>query len=167
MSLSNFHKMHTFLRVTNKFHCLVMLTYTNIRIAFLFHYFFHTKLMPKPPGLLLCALHHHYIRPPPASAAPLTRKLPTAAAGFGHPLLRYIYIYLCHIDCQKSCQIETIYASIYASKIDDIFLVMLRQCSRRLSAGVNAMVGITRSKAIKCTMLHCTRLGIEPLVKNL
>ena len=77
MSLSNFHKMHTFLHVTNTFHCLVMMTYTNIqRIALLFHYFFHTKLIPKPPGLLLCSLHHHYIRPP-ASAAPLTRKLPT------------------------------------------------------------------------------------------
>ena len=41
-----------------------MMTYTNIqRIAFLFH-FFHTKLIPKPPGLLLCSLNHHYIRPP-------------------------------------------------------------------------------------------------------
>ena len=77
MSPSNFHKMHTFLRVTNTCHCLVMMTYTNIqRIALLFHYFFHTKLIPKPPGLLLCSLHHHYIRHP-ASAAPLTRKLPT------------------------------------------------------------------------------------------
>ena len=75
MSPSNFHKMRTFLRVTNTCHCLVMMTYTNIqRIAFLFH--FQTKLIPKPPGLLLCSLHHHYIRPP-ASAAPLTPKLPT------------------------------------------------------------------------------------------
>ena len=41
------------------------MTYTNIqRIACLFHYFFHTKLIPKPPGLLLCSLSHHYIRPP-------------------------------------------------------------------------------------------------------
>ena len=62
MSPSNFHKMCTFLRVTNACHCLMMMTYTNIqRIAFLFHYFFHTKLIPKPP----------------ASAARLTRKLPT------------------------------------------------------------------------------------------
>ena len=30
MSPSNFHKMHTFLRVTNACHCLVMMTYTNI-----------------------------------------------------------------------------------------------------------------------------------------
>ena len=70
-------QMRAFLRVTNACRCLVMMTYTNIqRIAFLFHYFFHTKLIPKPPGLLLSSLHHHYIRPP-ASAAPLTRKLPT------------------------------------------------------------------------------------------
>ena len=104
MSPSNFHKMHTFLHVTNTCHCRVMMAYTNIqRIAFLLHYFFHAKFIPKPPGLLLC-LHHHYIRPP-ASAAPLTRKLPTmclvptpartrdtrlAAAGFRPPLLRYI-----------------------------------------------------------------------------
>ena len=109
MSPSNFYKTHTFLRVTSACHCLVMMTYTNIqRIALLFHDFFHTKLIPKPPGLLLCSLHHHYIRPP-ASGAPLTRKLPTmclvprrpperrhssGCCWLSSPLLRYIYIYI-------------------------------------------------------------------------
>ena len=75
MSPSNFHKMHTLLRVTNTCHCLLMMTYTNIQhMALLFHYFFHTKLIPKPPSLLLCSLDHHYIRPPASAAA---RKLPT------------------------------------------------------------------------------------------
>ena len=115
MSPSNFHKMHTFLRVTNTCHCLVMMTYTNIhRTAFLCHYFFHTKLIPKPPGLLLCSLHHHYIRPP-ASAAPLARKLPAMCLAprrppeketlvwrllaFVPPFSGIIYIYiLCYIN---------------------------------------------------------------------
>ena len=66
MSPFIFHKMYTFLHVTSTCHCLVMMTYTNIqRIAFLFHDFSHTKLIPKPPGLLLMLpLHHHYTTPP-------------------------------------------------------------------------------------------------------
>ena len=124
MSPSNFHKMCTFLRVTNACHCLMMMTYTNIqRIAFLFHYFFHTKLIPKPP----------------ASAARLTRKLPTMCLAPRRPpekrhlsggcwlspppsqvihiyIYRYIYIYCsctciyiyifffvcpCHMNCRR------------------------------------------------------------------
>ena len=113
MPPSNFHKMHTFLHVTSACHCLVMMTYINIqRITFLFHYFFHTKLILKPPGLLLSSLHHHYIRPP-ASAAPLTRKLPTICLVPRRrpeketlvwrllafvPRLRYVYIYIYKLD---------------------------------------------------------------------
>ena len=112
MSPSNFHKMHTFLRVTNACHCIVMMAYTNIQgIALLFHYFFHTKLIAKPPGLLL--LPPSPVHTPPRTrgtadsqaaehvscvAAP-ARKRDTrlAAAGFGPPFSgiqnnAYIYI---------------------------------------------------------------------------
>ena len=88
------------------------MTNANIqRIAFLFQYFFHTKLIYSKAARLASLLPQPPLHTPPASAAPLPRKLPTMClvprrpseketlvwrllASFVPPSQVYIYIYI-------------------------------------------------------------------------
>ena len=111
MSPSNFHRVHTFLRLTNTCHCLVMMSYINIqRIALLFRYFFPSHQTYPKAALLASLLPLSPLHTPPrirgtadsqaadhvCCAATPARKRDTrlASAGFRPPVLRYTYIYI-------------------------------------------------------------------------